>query len=72
MVNERIEIGGQVWLVRQARSRTDALNEIGHARATGSIGSRTTVDETRCGGTVYVLADVHRLNEDGTEAKPYG
>lgn len=59
------------WKVREARSVADAYNEIAHARVLGSIGGRSEVDETRIGGTRYVLADVIEVNSDYTERKPY-
>lgn len=61
---------GTRWLVREARSRAAALDAIAHARVTGSVGGKDTIDETLCGGTVYVLADVVQINSDYTERKP--
>lgn len=62
---------GSRWKVRQAISLKAALNEIAHARVTGSVGSSTIVDETLCGGTKRAIADVIRIYKDGTEVKPY-
>jgi hypothetical protein len=70
--NEIVTIdNGTRWFVREAVSVKAALNAIAFARATGSIGSRHERDETLCGGTVVVEADVVQLNHDGTERKPY-
>lgn len=68
--NVVLDVDGTKWLVREAKSHTAAVNEIAHARVTGSVGSKTTRDETRVGGVEYVVADVHRLNDDGTEMQP--
>lgn len=71
MQNEIIEVGGRRWLVREAKSREDALDAIAEARCTGSVGSKTIVDRRFVGGGVEVLADVVQINSDGTERKPY-
>jgi len=70
LINETIEVYGRSWLVREARSRNDALNAIGMAAATGSVGNKDILDETLCGGGITVLADVVALNADGSERKP--
>ena len=64
MQNKMIEVTGSRWLVREARSIEDALNAISHARVTGSVGSKTIVNDE-------VTADVVRVNSDGSERKPY-
>ena len=69
--NEIIEVNGQRWKIKQAISKFAALNEIAHARCTGSIGGKSEVDETRCGGVIRVIADVVKVNSDDTECKPY-
>lgn len=71
MNKQIIEVGGSKWLVREAESMDAALNAIAMARVTGSIGSKHQVDDTACGGSIRVTADVCRLNADGTERKPY-
>jgi hypothetical protein len=58
---------GTRWRVN-ARSRRDAIDEIAHARATGSVGSRT--DERMIGGPVTIIADVHQINSDYSDRKP--
>jgi hypothetical protein len=62
---------GHRWKVREAVSIKAAINEISHARATGSIGGKSIIDETLCGGTRKVLADVVRVHSDFTEQKSY-
>lgn len=69
--NVIVKVAGRRWKVREARSWRDVEDEIGHARATGSIGGSSTLDQTRCGGGVTVLADVVQVNSDGTERQPY-
>lgn len=64
-----IEYAGQRWLVHQAISLNAAQSEIDHARATGSVGSRTT--RTLENGWEQVVAHVNRVNSDGTEQQPY-
>lgn len=71
MKNEIIEVGGCRWLVREAVSRDAALDTIAHARVTGSVGAKDVIDRSHCGGGEEVLADVVRINSDGTERKPY-
>ncbi|MYM92571.1 hypothetical protein [Duganella vulcania] len=68
LINEVIEVGGRQWKVRQAVSHEAALNEIAMARCTGSIGGKSSqvID-----GVETVLANVVRLNSDGTETKAY-
>ncbi len=67
MKNEIIEVGGCKWLVREAASMQDAEFEIAHARVRGSIGGKTIQQ----GDREIVLADVVRLNADGSECRPY-
>lgn len=67
ILNEIVEVGGQRWKVREAVSMEAAHEAIAMARCTGSVGSRHVRDQTRCGGTMFVEADVVRLNDDGTE-----
>lgn len=71
MENQIIEVGGSNWLVRRAVSMDAALDAIAMARVTGSVGSRHEIDDTACGGSARVTADVVRLNAYGTECKPY-
>lgn len=68
MKNEVINEAGQ-WLVREAVSLEEAMNAISFARVTGSVGSKHTKEH---GGITTILADVVRLNDDGTERKAYG
>lgn len=67
--NKIIEYKGQRWLVHQAISLNAAQSEIDHARATGSVGSRTT--RTHKNGWEQVVAHVNRVNSDDTEQQPY-
>lgn len=62
---------GDRWLVREARSLSDAFNAIASARVSGSVGSIHTLNRTYVGGGITVLADVVRLNSDNTERQPY-
>lgn len=71
MKNEIIEVSGTYWLVREAVSKEAALDEISMARVTGSVGSKSSRDETLCGGGITVIADVVQINSDGTERQPY-
>ena len=64
MQNEVMEVEGQRWLVKQARSQADAMDAINMARVSGSVGSESREnDET--------IAHVVQINSDGTERKPY-
>lgn len=67
MKNEIIEVDGSNWRVREAVSMGEALHAVAMARCTGSVGSRHT-EQRNCIETV--MADVVRLNEDGSERKP--
>ena len=69
--NEVIEVGGQRWKVREAKTRENALNAIASARGSGSVGTKIAIDKTYCGGGVEVLADVVQINSDDTERLPY-
>ncbi len=64
MKNIIINVDSGKWLVREAYSMDDALNAVAMARCTGSVGSKNLVNDK-------VVADVVRLNDDGTERKPY-
>lgn len=66
-----ITIDGTRWLVRDARSRADAINEIAMARVHGCIGGKSYLDETRVGGKVICIADVVQINSDYSERQPY-
>lgn len=68
-IEQIIEVGGHRWRVK-AKSMKAALNEIGMARCTGSVGSSSYLDETLCGGTVTLIAEVHRLDADGNDVVP--
>ena len=63
--NEILNIDGKNWLVREATTEEAARNAITMARASGSIASVS-------GENGLTLADVVRLNDDNTEALPYG
>lgn len=63
--NEILNVNGTNWLVREAVSVEAANSAIAMARASGSIASVS-------GENGVTLADVVRLNDDGTEALPYG
>lgn len=62
---------GNRWKVREAVSIKAACSAISTARVTGSIGSKTTVDDTYMGGERKVTADVVRVHSDFTEQKAY-
>lgn len=68
-INQILEVDGHKWRV-EAATMTDALNEIAHARCTGSVGSSTVIDERLVGGEARLVARVHRLDPDGNEVKP--
>lgn len=75
-INSCLKVGDHYWFIREARSLQDARNAISTARVMGSVGSVETESEVELVGerwvnkTHVVLADVVRLNEDGTECKP--
>ena len=69
--NEIVEMHGRRWKIIEAESRDDAINEIYHALATGSVGSLSMVDETNISGCKRVVANVVQINSDGTERQPY-
>lgn len=69
MIEETLEVDGQKWRVK-ARSYKAALSEISFARCTGSVGSSSSVDKTLIGGSVELIAEVYKLNDDGTDRKP--
>ncbi len=69
MLEQIIEIGGCRWRVR-AKTMKAALNEIAMARCTGSVGSSSHLDETLCGGTVTLIAEVHRIDANGNDVRP--
>ena len=71
IINEIVEVGGRRWKIREAKSHNDALNEIAHARCTGSVGGKSTLDKTRMGGGISVIADVVQINSDDSERQPY-
>lgn len=72
MIKDQIITEGKLrWKIRQARSMADALDAIGEAAATGSVGMTIVEDNTRVGGTEEMVADVVRVNSDDTEVKPY-
>lgn len=62
---------GNRWKIREAMSVKCAVNAIANARVTGSVGSKSILDETYVGGSIKVLADVVRVHSDLTEQKPY-
>lgn len=65
MKNEVINEAGK-WLVREAVSLEEAMNAILFARVRGSVGGKHTEERN---GIKIILADVVRLNDDGTERK---
>lgn len=69
MIESIVELDGQRWRVK-AQNMQAALSEIALARCTGSVGSSTNIDDTRCGGTIRLLAEVHRIDEDGNDVRP--
>jgi hypothetical protein len=68
-IEQIVEVGGQRWRVR-AKSMKAALNEIAMATCMGSVGSTSHLDETLCGGTVTLIAEVHRIDADGNDVRP--
>jgi len=64
MKNEIMEVRGTKWLVREAVSQQAALDEIAMATVRGSVGGKTVVDDTACGGSVRVVSDVERIYEN--------
>lgn len=60
MENQIIEAHGLKWLVRYAESEKAALDEIAMAAVRGSVGGKTVIDDTACGGSVRVVSDVIR------------
>lgn len=62
---------GRRWKVREAVSLAAAMNEISMARVIGSVGGKTILDETHCGGSRRVVSDVVQVNSDYTERQPY-
>lgn len=71
MKNIIIEVSGQRWKIREAISMEAALSEIAMARCVGSIGGKSIVDNTFCGGVKYTSADVVKVNSDDSERQPY-
>lgn len=69
MIEQVVEVGGCRWRVK-AKSMNAAMNEIAHARCTGSVGSSSILDKTLCGGGIELIADVHRLDADGNDVRP--
>lgn len=63
------DANGLRWRVK-AKSMKAALNEIAHARCTGSVGSMTMNDNTRCGGKVELIAKVHKIDANGNDVQP--
>lgn len=59
------------WKVREAVSIEHAISAIAHARVSGSIGSKTILNETYIGGSIKTLADVVRVHSDFSEQQPY-
>lgn len=66
-----LEVGGRNWKVREAITEEAALDEIANARVMGSVGSKSTLNQTHMGGGISVIADVVQINSDGTERQPY-
>lgn len=67
---------GSRYKVRQAVSLRAALGEIAHARVTGSVGSKSCETQSIPGKPYSewpskVIADIHRVNSDNTEQRPY-
>lgn len=60
---------GTRWRAK-AKSLNAAFNEIAHARCTGSVGSSSMLDDTLCGGSVRLIAEVHKIDADGNDVKP--
>lgn len=60
---------GTRWRAK-ANNVKAAFNEIAHARVTGSVGSMTMNDSTRCGGKVELIAEVHKIDVDGNDIQP--
>lgn len=72
MIKDKIvEVAGRRWKIREAVSMEKALSAISFARCSGSVGSKSVVDSTRCGGGIVVEASVVQINSDDTERQPY-
>lgn len=69
MIIQTIDIGGHRWRVK-AKSLSAAFDEIAHARVTGSVGSTSTLDNRLCGGGIELIAEVHKLDENGHDVVP--
>lgn len=69
MIEQIIDVDGVKWRIK-AKNMSVALNEIAHARCTGSIGSTSRVDNTLIGGCIELIADVHKLDANGNDVKP--
>lgn len=69
MIETTIAVGNELWRIK-AKNFKAALNEIAHARVIGSVGSRTEIDNTLCGGTKELLAEVHKVDADGKDIEP--
>lgn len=69
MIEKTIEVNRQLWRVK-AKNEEAALNEIAHARCTGSVGSSSYVDNRLVGGSISLIAEVHKINKDGSDVKP--
>lgn len=69
LIDQIIEVNGQKWRAK-AKNMQAALNEIAHARCTGSVGSSSTMDSTLCGGGIELIAAVHRLDANGNDVVP--
>jgi hypothetical protein len=54
-----LTVDGQMWLVYEALSEKDALDEIAHARCLGSIGGTTTL--SNIDKTETVIAKVRKI-----------
>jgi hypothetical protein len=61
--NQIMTVDGQDWKIREARNDLDAIDAIAMARCTGSVASKQTENGV-------VVADVVRLNPDGSERQP--
>lgn len=66
MIQCTMRVGNANWRAR-GKNLKAIWNEIAMARVTGSVGSSSML---LCGGSVQLIAEVHRLNADGSDVRP--
>lgn len=71
LTNEIVEIAGRRWCIIEAQSEIAALAAIAHARVSGAIGHKDTLNKSYVGGTIETIAHVMQINSDGTFRRAY-